>query len=136
LILPEPPSIATGVGQDEAPLPQVRRTNGASRKYIRLAGVLRACQISLHEVECQLDEPSNIFDKDPSGSASLHNGKSVRPEVTVICRASSFARLAEGLTRYTSGHKVNGSKCSKDVEMLMSNLSNVVVSGNICPVLR
>ena len=85
------PSPASGVGHDEDTFSYMRRTNGASRKYIRLRGVARTFQVSLYEVECQADETSNIFDKHPSGPTSLNNGKSRRPEVTVIVRASSLS---------------------------------------------
>jgi hypothetical protein len=84
-------SWACGVRHDEDAFADMGRTDGTSRKYNRLCGVAFAFQVSENEVECQTDEASNILNKHPTGPTSLHNGKSRRPEVTVICRAASLS---------------------------------------------
>jgi hypothetical protein len=54
----------------------------------------------------------------------LHNGKSIRPEVAVILRASSLSGLTERLARDSSGHNVHVSKCSVFV-VISSNFLNI-----------
>jgi hypothetical protein len=95
-----------------------------------LAGVACAFQVSLHQIECQVEEPSNILEKHPSGPSSRNKGKSKRPEVTVICRASSLASVAEGLAGNASGHKVSLCK-----GVVMGQLLEVRIAWNVWPVL-
>ena len=66
--------------------------------------------ISKQKVECQRDEVTNVFNKNPTGPGLLNNGKSVRPEVTVILNASSLPGTREGLAGDSSGHNVDCSK--------------------------
>jgi hypothetical protein len=48
-------------------------------------------------VECHVDKPRHIFAKEPSGPESVKASDHFRPEIAVICRASSLPGLREGL---------------------------------------
>jgi hypothetical protein len=110
LTLPDPLSITVGVGYNEDSFAPVWGSDGTSRKNKRPALVACTFQVKLHNVECHLDEPSNILDNNPSGVACSHNTKHFRPEVTVIFCAALLPCVTERLARYPSDHNVNFSE--------------------------
>ena len=85
----------------------VRGIDGASWYIERDDFVPEIFQVSVHLVECQIDDPRHIFTKEPSGPDSAKAAHNFRPEVTVICRASSLPSTTERLTGEPSAHKVN-----------------------------
>jgi len=77
--------------------------HGTSWKYNRLRFVTRVFQISQCVVERQMDEPTNVFTKHPSGPEFAYNSKHFRPEEAVIILALSLPGDGEWLTRESSG---------------------------------
>lgn len=88
---------------------EVRSIDCDSWYIKRLDGVTFTFQVRYAPVELHADEASNVFTNDPSGPASFDNTKHLRPEVAVVFLALSLPGIAEGLTRKTSGDKVNWS---------------------------
>jgi hypothetical protein len=72
------------VGDDEDSVSSVVRIDGNSRKYEFPDFVVFSLQVSLHIVECHVDEAKNIFSNDPSWLGFLDNSKHLRPEMAVI----------------------------------------------------
>jgi hypothetical protein len=99
-----------GVRHNKAAFADVRGTNGASRKYKRLHGVIFIFQVSLYDVERHIGKVINVFDNHPTGLASSHNAEQIRPEVAVIICAALLPGVAERLARDSCDHKVNFSK--------------------------
>ena len=90
------------MGQNCDSEPPVRGIDTASWYKECLAGVSFLFQVSKHLVECQIDDPSNIFTKHPSGPEFSDDSKHLRPEVTVIFLASSLPGNGERLTGKSS----------------------------------
>jgi len=107
----------------------MRRTNGTSRKYKCLHGVLCAFQISLHVVERHADEAINVLDNHPSGLCRFNNAEHFWPEITVIVLASLLPGVTERRARDSSDHKVNGS------ELIADYLLDIIHAFHCWPVL-
>ncbi len=65
--------------------------------------------------ECHAGDSSNILTNDPSGPAFLHSTEHVRPEVTVILRASSLPSMTERLAWESTGEYIDPSSVSNKV---------------------
>jgi len=85
----------------------VRGIDGASRNNKRPCGVADSLQVSQHRVEFHVDDSSNVFAKDESGSCFLNKAEHLRPERTVILRASPVPGHAERLARKSTCDEVN-----------------------------
>ena len=103
------PSEALGVGHNPQSISPVKCPQGASWNNKRLAGVVRTFQVRKHLVEAQIDESSNIFANNPTGSDFLYKPEIFRPEVTVIFLAFSLPGLTKWLawSREPTANKVN-----------------------------
>src|SRR4051794_12350422 len=77
--------------------------DGASWNNKRPAGVARAFQVKEHSVECQVDDASNVFADEYSGSFLLNKARQDRPEVAVVFLRKLAACDGEGLTRESAG---------------------------------
>jgi hypothetical protein len=77
----------------------VGSVDGASWNNKRPAGVARAFQVKEHSIECQIDDASNVFADEYSGSFLLNKARQDRPEVAVVFLRKLAACDAEGLTR-------------------------------------
>jgi hypothetical protein len=95
---------------DEDPFPFVPRADATSRKYKRLHLVACGFQVKAHIIECHADEASNILDTDESGPEFRNKSRHLRPEVTVIRRASLLSGDGERLTGDAAGEEVNASE--------------------------
>lgn len=73
--------------------------DGTSRNSKRLDGVTDGLQVKNAIVEFHLDDARHVLTNNPSGPALFDNSKHVRPEVTVICRASLLPGDTEWLAR-------------------------------------
>tara|TARA_R110000765_G_scaffold21896_1_gene56277 strand:+ start:383 stop:598 length:216 start_codon:yes stop_codon:yes gene_type:complete len=71
----------------------MRGVDGTSWNNKRLAGVVRTFQVRKHLVEAHVDEASNIFANNPTGSDFLYKPEIFRPEVTVILIAFALPGL-------------------------------------------
>ena len=78
----------------------------ASRNNKRPAGVADAFQLRKHVVEFHRDDSRNVLAKHPSGSCFFNNAQHLRPEMTVIRRASSLPGDAEWLARKSTCDEV------------------------------
>ena len=85
----------------------VRGVHGDSRNNNRPAGVAVAFHFRKHRIEAHCDMPSNVFSQDVTGPGLVNNSAHLRPEVTVICRASSLPGRGERLAWVPAGNKVN-----------------------------
>jgi hypothetical protein len=122
-------SLAFGVGHNPDPFSLVRGIDGASWYNDRPDLVAETFQISTHLVECQVDDARHILAKEPSGPESVKAADHFRPEVTVICRASSLPGNTERLAGESSADKVH----SWDVSPV--DFRDVVVARDCRPVL-
>jgi len=107
----------------------VRRIDGTSRNPKHRDLITKGFQVSTHLLDPQIEEARHIFAKEPSGSENGKTADHFRPEVTVICRASSLPGTTEGLAREASAHEVNG------LDPLPVDASYVVVTGHGWPML-
>lgn len=98
-------SVVLGVGQEKAPLSEVRGTDASSWKYERPAGVTFTLQVRKTVVEFHIDEPSNILSKHPSGPELRHDPAHLRPEETVVLRAPSLPGFRDRLAGEATGQK-------------------------------
>jgi len=78
-------------------IPSVRGVDGASWNNDRFDFVTFRFQISVHLVECHVDDPSNILTNDPSWPCLAYDSEHFRPEIAVICLASLLPGNAEWL---------------------------------------
>jgi hypothetical protein len=97
---------ALGVGHNPDPVPSVSGVEGTSWNNKRLAGVTDGFQVRQTIVECHADDSSNVFTKHPSGSCLFNNPQHLRPEVTVIRRASSLPGDTEWLAGEPTGDEI------------------------------
>jgi hypothetical protein len=85
----------------------MRGIDGTSWNNKRPPGVVRGFQVRKHLIEAQADVPSNILGNDPSRPEISNNAVHLRPEMTVIFRASLVPGIAKRLARVSSTYKVN-----------------------------
>jgi hypothetical protein len=85
-----------GVGQNEQPLPNVRR-----------ARFSRCEQARLDVPKSQGEVAFDVLEEDPSGSDLAHDPGDLGPEVSGIRVAAPFSGLAEGLTGITGRDDMN-----------------------------
>jgi hypothetical protein len=110
----------------------VSRIDGDSRNNKRPRGVAQSLQVSQHIVECQRDEPSNVFANDPSGSSECNDFAHRRPEVAVVGLRSLFAGVTEWLAREAAADKVDSSEPTQSVCI---KRADVIEAGHVGPML-
>jgi hypothetical protein len=127
-------SDAVGVGQYPEAGSSLRGIDGASWNNKCLDGVAECVQVRKHSVETQVDEPSNIFTTDPTGSDLGYKAAHLRPEIAVIVLASLLPGNGIWLARKAAGDNVDGS----DVMFndLPRQFVDVLVARHIGPMLR
>lgn len=99
--------------------------DGTSRHNNRPAGVAEIFQVSQHVVEFHADDSRHVLAKHPIGSCLRNNSAHLRPEVTVILRASALPGATERLARK--------SPCD-DVGADAFDVSDVAIVGHVGPV--
>jgi hypothetical protein len=123
---------AVGVANNPDPIPAVRGIDGTSRNNKRLAGVAEAFQVRKTAVELHVDEPSNVLANDPSGSDRRNDSSHFRPEITVICRASSLPGMAEGLAGESTDDNVSKSGWeAKGADVVMDRHPGEILSQHL-----
>lgn len=120
-------SIALGEGHHECPEAYVRCVEGDSRKVNRPCFVTLAFQVSQHRVEVN-EYPRHILTQYPAGPQFRNNASHLRPEVTVVARASSLPGQGERLAGEAPANKVNWFQVGG------SALSHVPVPADVGPV--
>lgn len=123
------PLLASGVGHNPDPLPEVRRIDGTSRNPKHCDLITKGFQVSAHLLDPQMEEPRHIFTKEPSGPENGETADHFRPEVTLVVCASSLPGTTDWLAREASAHEVNG------LDPFPIDSSDVVVTGHGGPVL-
>jgi hypothetical protein len=81
----------------------VGSVDGASWNNKRPAGVARGFQVKEHSIECQVDDASNVFADEYSGSFLLNKARQDRPEVAVVFLRKLAACDGERLAREATG---------------------------------
>jgi len=81
----------------------VRGTDGTSWNNNRPDFIAFGLQVNTHAFELHLDDTSNILSDDPSGPCFGNNAQHLRPEVTVICLASSLSGAGKRLAGEAPG---------------------------------
>lgn len=117
------------MGKNPDPFPDVRRIDGTSWNPKHRDLITKGLQISTHLLDPQMEEAVHIFTNEPSGPENVKAAHNFRPEVTVICRASSLPGETEWLTGEPSTHKVNW------LDESPIDGADVVVTGDRRPVL-
>lgn len=118
-----------GVPQNEYSLSPVRRILTASWNKERNRLVVEIFQVNKHIVENSADDSRHILSNDPSGPEETNNLAHLRPEVTVICCASSLPGDTVRLTWESAADNVNW------IEVVGSAFSDVIESLHVGPVL-
>ena len=85
------------MGQDEDPLPLVRRTDLCRREQTRRRRVTHCPKLSQHGLEPEGDVTGDVFQEHPFGGAFPDDAGDLGPEVAGITGPAAFAGGAEGL---------------------------------------
>jgi hypothetical protein len=134
-----------GVGQtargDPHPVASVGSVDGASWNNKRPAGVARGFQVKEHSIECQVDDASNVFADEYSGSFLLNKARQDRPEVAVVFLRELAACDAEGLAGESAcpdfrivgdaGKSASKSEAADAGEEMALGVSSQASSGNV-----
>lgn len=91
-----PDSVSSVWGSDTA------SWNNKRLNFVVLAFQRKTDTLELHSV-VERQDASRVLKQDPFVVTTFNNGKSLRPEPAVICRAKSLSGHACGLTRDASG---------------------------------
>jgi hypothetical protein len=85
------------VGQDEDPLPLVRRADFCRREQARRRRVAHAPKLSQDGFEAEADVPSDVFEEYPFRAAFGDSTSDLGPEVPGVVGTLTFASSTEGL---------------------------------------
>ena len=91
--------VAFGVGQDEQPLPPVRRADFSRREQSFRNAEAQAFQLASDLAISEVEMIGDVFEEHPFGSALCDDPCNVRPQVPGIVRATALAGDAERLAR-------------------------------------
>jgi hypothetical protein len=124
---------ALGVGSnDPDSIASVVSTDGTSRNNKRPRGVAETFQVSEHIVECQRDDPSNVFANDPIGSCECNDLAHCRPEVAVVLLRFLLPGDTERLAGKTTTDEIDS---SEPTQSICVNVADVLEAGDVWPVL-
>ena len=104
------------MGQDEDPLPLMRRTDFCRREQTCRRRVAHAPKLSQHGLEPEGDVTGDVFKEHPFGAAFVDDAGDLGPEVAGIVRAAAFAGGAEGLAGISGQDRVEGAAEGPGVE--------------------
>lgn len=105
-----------GVGQNEQPLPNVRRARFSRCEQARLDAVSHALKLSGDVPKTQGDVAFDIFEEHPSGTDLSHDAGDFGPKVAGIGFAATVSGLAEGLAGITGRDDMNAAAPRSAVE--------------------
>ena len=104
------------MGQDEDPLPLMRRTDLCRRERARRRRIAHAPKLSQHGLEPEGDVTGDVFEEDPFGAAFPDDTGDLGPKVTGISGAAAFAGGTEGLAGISGQNRVEGTAEGPGVE--------------------
>lgn len=105
-----------GVGQNEQPLPNVRRARFSRCEQARLDAVSHALKLSGDVPKSQGDVAFDVFEEHPSGADLAHDAGDLWPQVAGIGLAAAVSGLAEGLAGITGRDDMNAAAPRSAVE--------------------
>ncbi|MFA4952096.1 MAG: hypothetical protein WC585_14620 [Brevundimonas sp.] len=105
-----------GVGQNEQPLPYVRRARFSRREQARLDAVTQALKVSDDLPTSQGQMAFDVFEEDPAGADLAHDPLDLGPQVARIVFTAASAGLAEGLAGITGRDEMNAAAPRSAVE--------------------
>ena len=104
------------MGQDEDPLPLMRRTGFCRREQARRRRVAHAPKLSQHGFKAEADVTGDVFEEDPFGAALVDDAGDLGPEMAGIIGAATLAGGAEGLAGISGQNRVEGAAEGPGVE--------------------
>ena len=96
------------MGQDEDPLPLMRRTGFCRREQARRRRVAHAPKLSQNGLEAEGDVPGDVFEEHPFGGAFADDAGDLGPEMAGIIGTAALAGGAEGLAGISGQDRVEG----------------------------
>jgi hypothetical protein len=128
--------LASGVGNNEDPLAEVRGTNRGSRNNLPLRVIPHLGQSRDDNVESSLDESGDVLHEDVAGSKLANNSGELGPEPARVFLREPFAGEADGLTGETSADEVDGlGACVDRPDVVVADDSGPVI-GEHCSAVR
>jgi hypothetical protein len=111
-----PASDAVGVGQNEQPLPNVRRARFSRCEHARCDRVTHAAKLGIDSGEAQAEVSLDIFEEDEPRLDLSDDAGDLGPEVSGILFTSPVPCLAEGLTGIAGRDEMNAAAPRATVE--------------------
>lgn len=105
-----------GVGQNEQPLPNVRRARLSRCEQARLDAVTQASKVSGDVPKSQGDMAFDVLEEDEARPDFVDDSGNVRPQVSGILVAASLSGQAEGLAWITGRDDMNAAAPRAAVE--------------------
>ena len=105
-----------GVGQNEQPLPNVRRARFSRREQACLDAVAHALKLSGDVPKSQGQMAFDVFEKDPSRADFPHDPRDLGPQVAGVGFTAAMSGLAEGLAGITGRDDMNAAAPRSAVE--------------------
>ena len=104
------------MGQDEDPLPLMRRTDFCRREQTCRRRVAHAPKLSQHGLEPEGDVTGDVFKEHPFGAAFVDDAGDLGPEVPGISGAAALAGGAEGLAGISGQDRVESTAEGPGIE--------------------
>ena len=104
------------MGQDEDPLPLMRRIDFCRREQTRRRRVAQSPKLSQDGFKPEGDVTGDVFEKHPFGGAFPDNPGDFGPEVAGVIGPATFACGAEGLAGIAGQQRVEGAAEGAGVE--------------------
>ncbi len=104
------------MGQDEDPLPFVRRADLCRREQARRRRVAQSPKLSQDGLEAEGDVPGDVFEEDPFRAAFADDAGDVGPEVPRIVGTAAFPGRAEGLAGVSGKQGIEGAAEGSGIE--------------------
>jgi len=104
------------VGQDEDPLPLVRRANLCRAEQTRRRRVAQSPKLSQDGLQAEGNVAGDVFEEDPCGMAFGDDTGNVWPEVSRVIGATALSGGAEGLAGISGEDDVEGTAEGPGIE--------------------
>lgn len=105
-----------GVGQNEHPLPDVRRARFSRREQASLDAVTHAAKVSGDVPKSQGDVAFDVLKEDEAGADLVDDAGDLGPQVAGVGVAAAQSGLAEGLTGIAGRDEMNAAAPRSAVE--------------------
>jgi hypothetical protein len=104
------------VGQDEDPLPLVRRADFCRAEQARRRRVAHVPKLSQDGFKAEGDMPGDIFEEDPLGRAFADDAGDLWPEVARVIGTTALSGRAEGLAGISGKDDVEDTEIGSGIE--------------------